>query len=148
VGGTADTVLFDPSLDLAILRVDAPLGPALSLANEDLGRGTVGAVLGYPQGGPLVASGAAVRQPIPAIGHDIYGQGDIQRNVYELQAEVHPGNSGGPFVLPDGTVAGVVFAASSVDPEVSYAIRASEILDEVRLALTSTEAVSTGPCID
>lgn len=147
VGGTADTVLFDPNLDLAVLRLDAPLGPALSFANEDEMRGTVGAVLGYPEGGPLIASGAAVREPILAVGHDIYGRDDIERNVYELQVEVHPGNSGGPFVLPDGTVAGVVFAASSVDPEVGYAIRASEILDEVRLALTRTTAVSTGPCI-
>ena len=147
VGGAAVTVFFDPELDLAVLRVDAPLGPVLSLATADVDRGAVGAVLGYPGGGPLVGGGAAVLQPIPALGHDIYGRDDVQRDVYELQAQVRPGNSGGPFVLPDGTVAGIVFAASSVDPDIGYAIRTSGILDELDLATSSTTAVDTGPCI-
>ena len=147
VGGAAVTVFFDPELDLAVLRVDAPLGSVLSLATAEVDRGAVGAVLGYPGGGPLVGGGAAVLQPIPALGHDIYGRDDVQRDVYELQAEVRPGNSGGPFVLPDGTVAGIVFAASSVDPDIGYAIRTSGILDELDLATSSTTAVDTGPCI-
>ena len=44
---------------------------------------------------------------------DIYGQDVVHRDVYELQAVVRPGNSGGPFVTTDGDVAGVVFAAST-----------------------------------
>ncbi len=147
VGGDASTIFFDPVLDLAVLRVGVSLGPALPLATADVERGAVGAVLGYPGGGPLLGGGAAVRQPIPALGHDIYGRDDIQRDVYELQAQVRPGNSGGPFVLPDGTVAGIVFAASSVDPDIGYAIRTSEILDELDLAASSTASVGTGPCI-
>ncbi|HEU4355118.1 MAG TPA: MarP family serine protease [Actinomycetota bacterium] len=146
-GGPATTVFFDPELDLAILRVDGPLGPALPLAPTDVERGAVGAVLGYPGGGALTGTGAAVRQPIPALGHDIYGRVDVQRDVYELQVVVRPGNSGGPFVLEDGTVAGVVFAASSVDPEIGYAIRTSEFEDEIGVATASTTAVDTGPCL-
>jgi S1-C subfamily serine protease len=83
----------------------------------------------------------------PPLGHDIYGRSDVERDVYELQTSVRPGNSGGPFVLPDGRVAGLVFAASSVDPAIGYAIRSTEILDEVERALTSTTWVDTGPCI-
>ena len=147
VGGSASTIFFDPELDLAVLRVDVPLGPVLPLATVDAERGSVGAVLGYPGGGPLVGGGAAVLQPIPALGHDIYGRSDIQRDVYELQAVVRPGNSGGPFVLADGTVAGIVFAASSVDPGIGYAIRTSEFLDELDVATSSTTAVDTGPCL-
>ena len=151
-GGTATTVFFDPELDLAVLRVDAPLGgaplgPALPLAPSDVERGSVGAVLGYPGGGGLTGTGAAVRQPIAALGHDIYGRADVQRDVYELQVEVRPGNSGGPFVLVDGTVAGLVFAASSVDPEIGYAIRTSELEDEIRVATSRTTPVDTGPCL-
>jgi S1-C subfamily serine protease len=67
--------------------------------------------------------------------------------VLELQTLVRPGNSGGPFVLPDGRVAGVVFAASSGDDEVGYAIAAGEVGDPLRTAVGRTTPVDTGPCI-
>jgi S1-C subfamily serine protease len=146
-GGLATTVFFDPELDLAVLRIGAPLGPPLPLAPSDVERGAVGAVLGYPGGRDLTGTGAAVRQPIRALGRDIYGRIDVRRDVYELQVEVQPGNSGGPFVLSDGTVAGLVFAASSVDPRIGYAIRSSELADEIRLATARTTPVGTGPCL-
>jgi len=60
---------------------------------------------------------------------------------------VRPGNSGGPFVLPDGRVAGVVFAASSSDEDVGYAIAATEVDDPLRSAIGRTTPVDTGPCI-
>lgn len=144
---SAVTVFFDPKLDLALLRLAEPLGPPLPLARTDVERGTGGAVLGYPEGGPLDAEGAAVRRSIEALGHDIYGRSDVERAVYELQTIVRPGNSGGPFVLPDGRVAGIVFAASSVDPGIGYAIRSTEILDELAAGTSRSAAVGTGPCI-
>jgi S1-C subfamily serine protease len=142
----ASTVLFDPDLDLAVLRVDGPTGPALTLAAEPLDRGATGAVLGYPVGGPLDARRAAVRRTFEAVGRDIYGQEPVERLVIELQAEVRPGNSGGPFVLSDGRVGGVVFAASSSEDAVSYAIAAGEVEEAVGDALVAGET-STGPCI-
>jgi S1-C subfamily serine protease len=143
----AETVLFDPDLDLAVLAVAAPPGPPLPLATEPLERGAPGAVLGYPQGGPLDARRAAVRRTIDAIGRDIYGRGEVERLVLELQTLVRPGNSGGPFVLPDGRVGGVVFAASSGDDDVGYAIASSEVNDILQSAIGRTSEVDTGPCI-
>lgn len=143
----AVTVAFHPELDLAVLLLAEWLGPPLPLARTDVPRGAGGAVLGYPEGGPLDAEAAAVRQSIEAIGRDIYGRTDVARAAYELQTVVRPGNSGGPFVLPDGRVAGVVFAASTVDPGIGYAIRSTEILDEIAAAAGRTEPVGTGPCI-
>jgi S1-C subfamily serine protease len=143
----ATTVLFDPDLDLAILSVPGATGPPLPLATEPLDRGAPGAVLGYPQGGPLDVRRAAVRRTIDAVGRDIYGHGEVERLVLELQTLVRPGNSGGPFVLPDGRVAGVVFAASSGDDDVGYAIAADEVQDPLRTATGQTTPVDTGPCI-
>lgn len=143
----AITVAFDPELDLAVLLLAEPLGPPLPLARTEVDRGAGGAVLGYPGGGPLHVEGAAVRQTLDALGRDIYGRTDVERGLYELQTTVRPGNSGGPFVLPDGRVAGVVFAASSADPGIGYAIRSTEILDDVEAAVSRTTAVDTGPCI-
>ena len=150
VGGSTDatTVLFDPDLDLAILSVpDAP-GPPLPLVTETPDRGAPGAVLGYPQGGPLDVRRAAVLRTIDALGPDIYGHGQVERLVLELQTLVRPGNSGGPFVLPDGRVAGIVFSVSSSDEDVGYAISATEVDDPLRSAIGLTTPVDTGPCID
>jgi S1-C subfamily serine protease len=147
-GGTMDaaTVLFDPKLDIAILRVDGELGPPLSIDSKDRDRGTQGAVLGYPGGGGLRFGPAAVRRELDAIGRDIYGRSTVERQVYELQAEVLPGNSGGPFVETDGTVAGVVFAASTTDSEVGYAIASPQVVPKLQDAEGRTQTVSTGGC--
>lgn len=142
----AATVLFDPNLDLAVLRVGDTPSP-LHLVGSLVDRGASGAVLGYPGGGPLTGGPAAVRRPIPAVGRNIYGTGDVEREVYELQAVVKPGNSGGPFVLVDGQVAGIVFAASTTDRGVGYAIASTEILPDVQRAIGRTRGVSTGSCL-
>jgi S1-C subfamily serine protease len=143
----AVTVLFDDDLDLAVLRIEA--GPAgdLDLEPQALDRGAAGAVVGYPAGGTLAGERAAVRSTLVAVGRDIYGDDRVSREVYELQAHVVPGNSGGPFVTVDGLVAGVVFAASTTHPEVGYALTPAEVRPQIQEALGRTQPVSTGPCI-
>ena len=83
-----------------------------------------------------------------AVGRDIYGRVEVDRLVVELQTLVRPGNSGGPFVLSDGRVGGVVFAASSADEDIGYAIAADEVDDVLQSALGRTSEVDTGPCIE
>ena len=92
------------------------------------------------------ALGVLDRLPIDAIGRDIYDSRRVERSVYELQTAVRPGNSGGPFVLDTGLVAGVVFAASSTDDGIGYAIASTEVLPWVEVALGQTVAVSTLTC--
>ena len=148
-GIPATTILFDPELDLAVLRVQDAIGPALALSDAGVERGTRGAVLGYPENGPLTGERAAVLQTYEDIpGHNIYGTGQPRRDVIELQSNIRPGNSGGPFVLEDGTVAGVVFAASLQRDSVGYAIDAREVAPRLADAATAERPVSTGDCID
>jgi S1-C subfamily serine protease len=142
----AVTVLFDPRLDVAILYVENTPGPPLELGPEEADRGTAGAVLGYPGGGPLRPEPAAIRRELHAVGRDIYGDTVVERNVYELQADVRPGNSGGPFVLRGGIVAGVVFAASSTEGDVGYALTSAEVIPRLERARTRTVPVSTNGC--
>jgi S1-C subfamily serine protease len=144
---SATTVLFDPELDLALLLVEETPGSPLALATGAIERGATGAVLGYPEGGPLDARRAAVLRTIDAVGRDIYGDGEVERLVLELQTRVRPGSSGGPFVLADGRVGGMVFAASTGDDDVGYAIAASELERALRARLGATAEVDTGPCI-
>jgi S1-C subfamily serine protease len=140
----AIAVVFDPDTDVAVLRTTGLAGRPLTVTDTSPGRGAVGAVLGYPGGGPLTTGGAAVRDAYRALGRDIYGGGLTNRDILELQADVRPGSSGGPFVLPDGTVGGMVFARSINTSGLGYALAATELRRE--LARVRPGSVSTGRC--
>lgn len=141
-------VLFDPKTDIAIIHVEGLTGPVLQLETDVQERGTVGAALGYPgnRDGELVILRAAVQAQYPATGKDIYGRSEARREVYELRAAVRQGDSGGPFVLSDGSVAGVIFAASTTDGDVGYALTGAEVQDEIDSGTGKTTAVGTGRC--
>jgi S1-C subfamily serine protease len=150
VGGRlvdAAAVLFDPTFDLAVLHGAGLQGQALRFAATDPGRGTIGAALGYPGGGAFDVVPAAVAGRYDARGRDIYGESQVTRPVLELRAEVEQGDSGGPFVLTDGTVGGVVFAESRADPDVGYALTATSVATRVAPAIGRTSAVDTGRCL-
>jgi S1-C subfamily serine protease len=142
----AAPVLFDPALDLAVLRAGDLAGPPLALETAIVSRGTAGAVLGYPGGGAFRAGPAAVRRSTVAVGRDIYGGGVTTRTVYELEAVVRPGNSGGPVVVPDGRVIGVVFSRSVGQPDVGYALVGGDVAPRLRRAAASSASVGTGSC--
>jgi S1-C subfamily serine protease len=139
-------VSFDPSYDLAVLRVNDLSDPPLSLDGSAVPRGTQAAVLGYPGGGPFAVVAAGVMDEFTAQGRDIYGQRLTERDVYEIQAVVRPGNSGGPLVEPDGVVIGVVFSRSTTNGDVGYALTSPGVLSNVQHAETLTAAVGTGAC--
>lgn len=139
-------VYFDPRFDLAVMRVAGLPERPLVLDPTDAPRGTKATVLGYPGGGPFTAVPAGVMASFDAEGRDIYGQGLTVRNVYEIEAVVRPGNSGGPLVAPDGHVLGVVFSRSTTNGDIGYALTSPGVLSRVRTAEQSTAAVSTGPC--
>jgi S1-C subfamily serine protease len=147
VGAHATRVVwFDPSYDLAVLRVAGLTERPLTLGPNDVPRGTQAAVLGYPGGGAFQAVVAGVMAEFEAQGRDIYGQGLTVRQVYEIQAIVRPGNSGGPLVQPDGEVIGVVFSRSTTNGDIGYALTSSGVLHRVNQASSVSAAVGTGPC--
>lgn len=143
---SATPVFFDPSLDLAVLRVPGLQDPPLTLVPGNVARGTSAAVLGYPGGGPFDAEPGAVLAQIVAIGRNIYGQGLTDRSVYEVQALVRPGNSGGPLVEPNGDVVGIVFSRSTAFNDVGYALTSPSVLPDITAAEGRTATVSTGNC--
>lgn len=141
-------VLFDPRTDVAVLHVEGLDADPLPLETEGLQRGAAGATLGYPgdEGGRLTPHRAAVQARYEARGRDIYGSGIVVREIYELRSPVRQGDSGGPFVLADGSVGGVVFAASTTDGDTGYALTADEVRDDVDRGSGATAAVDTGRC--
>jgi S1-C subfamily serine protease len=139
-------VLFDDDLDAAVLRVDGLDAPALTLMATELERGAGGAVLGFPRG-RYTELPAATRRALDATGRDIYSGDEVHRRIYELQVTVRPGNSGGPFVLPGGRVAGVIFGASVTGDELGYALTSPRLIPLVERAAGRSDAVGTGRCV-
>lgn len=142
----ATPIFFDPDLDVALLRTSAPLGKPLTLDPAAAGRGTKGAIVGYPLDGPLVVTPAAVATGITATSRDIYNQGIVTKQVYEVDGVVQPGNSGSPLVTASGSVIGVVFSRSTTDADVGYALTSPEVLSAIAPAESRTTAVGTQSC--
>jgi S1-C subfamily serine protease len=140
----ARVVLFDSQRDVAILYVPrlalAPLGEA------GAGQGTQGAAIGYPGGGGEQVSAAVVNGEVKAEGRDIYGQQLVVRSIWIIQAKVEPGNSGGPLVDLNGSVIGVIFAASTSSPGTAYALTDAEVQPDINQAQGRTSSVPVGPC--
>lgn len=140
-------VLFDPSLDVALLRASRLDLPALRFAGRDPARGAIAAALGYPGGGALAVLPAAVAERYPATGLDIYGADRVRRDILELRAAIDRGDSGGPLILEDGTVGGVVFAESRTNDAVGYALSPTAVAVAIAPGIGRTSAVDTGPCL-
>ncbi len=148
----ATVIWFDPDLDIAVLRVnnlnitDTPL----TLNSQVRPDADAAAILGFPGGGPLVASTGAIIDHVTAVGRNIYGQGSTSRNIYEVQASVEEGDSGGPLLAPDGSVAGVVFAKSVTQGNIGYALLVNQVQPLIKPLIKQAErqnaAVSTGSC--
>ena len=78
----------------------------------------------------------------------------------ELRAQIDRGDSGGPFILTDGTVGGVVFAEAKTNEDVGYALSAREVAARITPGLGRTDRgrhrrlradlaqgpASSGPC--
>lgn len=144
----ATPVWFDPDLDFAVLRVGGLAGKPLPLNGAIAPSGTPAAVLGYPGGGGFNAGAAAVLDSFTASGRNIYNRRAAARNVYEINASVIPGNSGGPLINKNGDVIGVIFAESTTYDHVGYALTAAEVQPEITQAVSSNRAVSTGSCAE
>lgn len=146
----ATPILFDPDFDLAVLRVPDLTVPPLKLDSSYVGRGTKGVVLGYPDGqASLDAQPAGVLMRFDPESPNIYDTATTQRQIYELQALVRPGNSGGPLIEPNGEVIGVVFSRDSNDSHIGFALASPGVLQRVQEAEArpGDSSVGTGSCI-
>jgi S1-C subfamily serine protease len=141
----ATVVVFDPRLDVAVLRVATGSTAALSLAGSSASTGTPAAVVGFPGGGPRIAVPAGIAGSFEAEGRDIYGGGLVVRPIYAVTASVRPGNSGSPLVA-GRTAYGMVFSRSVSQADLAYAIQSTALAGAVDAASTATTAVSTGAC--
>lgn len=141
----AETVYYNPDIDVAVLAFDGDGITPLDFDNE-VGAEAGVAILGYPQDGPYHVEPGRVRAEQRLRSPNIYGDGAVIREVYSLRGRILPGNSGGPIVTSEGEVAGVVFAASVTDQDTGYALTADQVATAAEAGRTGSAEVSTGGC--
>ncbi|OJY40917.1 MarP family serine protease [Pseudonocardia sp. 73-21] len=142
----ARVVLYDPEVDVAVLRVPDLDEKPLVFEPQPASPQDDAIVLGYPLDGSFTVTPARVRQEIKLKGPDIYEKGDITRDVYTIRATVRSGNSGGPMIDPSGRVIGVVFGAALDDSETGFVLTVDQVSRAVQAAPGLTREVDTGAC--
>jgi S1-C subfamily serine protease len=141
----AQVVLYDPQVDIAVLYV-----PGLNMTplqfdyQGDAGASAV--VAGYPLDHSFTQVPARIGGTQDAVGPDIYQTGQISRQIFQIRAQVQPGNSGGPLLSPSGTVYGVVFAAAVNSSDTGFALTANEVAADARAGADQTYQTSTQGC--
>jgi S1-C subfamily serine protease len=141
----AHVVLYDPQVDIAVLDVPGlGLSPLKFDDNAQAGGGAV--VAGYPLDHTYTAVAARIGGTQNAVGPDIYQTGQVNRQIFEIRADVRPGNSGGPLLSPAGEVYGVVFAAAVGTSDTGFALTATEVAADAQAGATQTTGISTQNC--
>jgi S1-C subfamily serine protease len=141
---TATVVGAAPSADVALLQIEGLSGlPTVTVADSStlsVGQDVIAIGNAFGRGGsPTVSQGE-----ITALGRSISvsdGQGgsSVLANMIEIDADIHPGESGGPLVNSTGQVIGIITAGTrngaTADLTAGYAIPSTgalAIVNEIR----------------
>ena len=145
----ARALAFDPIDDIAVLGVQGLDAPALGFVQSPAS-GTSGAIIGYPENGPLRVTPGRIGRTQAVLTNDVYGRGPVSRVLTPLRGVVHPGNSGGPLVDSGGHVLTTVFAGTvGGGPRGGYGVANATVSTALTQAIARARAgaqVSTGPC--
>jgi S1-C subfamily serine protease len=140
---SAYAIAFNPSVDLAILRVPGLSLPSLTLVDNPAAD-SAGAILGYPENGPFDALPGRIGATQEIVTDNAYGQGPVTRLLTPLRGLIRPGNSGGPVVNSGGRVLTTVFASTtSSGPAGGYGV-ANATVSQVLAG--AGRMVGTGEC--
>ncbi len=123
----ADVVGIDERLDLCVLKINAGrLTPATFGDSErtEVGEDTVAIGFAFDLAGlPTVTRGV-----VSALGRKIVQSGLIIPNAIQTDADIHPGNSGGPLVNSRGEVIGINTAVAGWTGDLGFAVPAEIFL--------------------
>ena len=148
LGGTGDrhdatAIAFDPTNDIAVLRVPGLGGRPLPLASR-VRSGSQAAILGFPENGPYDVRAGRVGATRSVLTQDAYGRGPVRRSLTTLRGVVRHGNSGGPMVDTRGRVLTTVFAATQGGgPSGGFGVPNAIVR---RILADASGPVDTGPC--
>lgn len=137
---TAKVVGIDPESDLAVLKIDLPHVPVITLGRSDQLRvGDVALAIGNPYGvGQTVTSGI-----VSALGRSSLGVTTFE-NFIQTDAAINPGNSGGALINAQGELIGintVIFTESGGSHGIGFAIPTNLAKDVLTQILTQGHVI-------
>jgi S1-C subfamily serine protease len=148
---TATVLGTDPSADVAVLHLAHASGLAtakLSASPASVGEAVTAVGNAGGAGTLTAASGTVTALNQSIIATDPNGSTEQLNGLIETDADVQPGDSGGPLYGAAGTVVGVDTAAASGGPVRSFAIpiaTAEQIATRIGHSLTSTTVHQDSP---
>lgn len=143
VSGTV--VYYDAAKDLAVIATDGLQAAPLPVS-EGATTGQSVAFAGYPLGGPLAIRAAAVQGTSSVSIQSDGATTPHALQVYSLSGNIQQGNSGGPLLNLDGEIVGAVFAKSTSQANVGYALTMDEVGPVIEAAASLTQPVDVGSC--
>jgi S1-C subfamily serine protease len=139
----ASVVAFDRKNDVAVLRVQHPLG-LRTLRTRKPDSGDAVAILGYPENGPLSVVPGRLGSTTVVLSQDAYGHGPVARKITALRGAVRHGNSGGPTIDASGAVSTTVFAAR-LGSQGGFGVP-SDVVGKILSRARGARPISTGTC--
>lgn len=138
---TGTVVGFDRQSDLALVRSSKPLtGHVFSLSSTNPDVGVDVAAIGYPLAGPESLSKGA----ISGLDRPVTTQTASLTGLLQTDVTLNPGNSGGPLLLADGTVVGVIEAKEQAGDHIGYAIPTSSARGQLEAWQRAPAPIRTG----
>lgn len=130
---TAKVIGSDPESDLAVLKIDLPNLPVISVGRSDrIEVGDIVLAIGNPFGvGQTVTMGIVSATGRSQLGISVF------ENFIQTDAAINPGNSGGALVDADGNLIGIntaIFSRTGGYQGIGFAIPASlakDVLDQI-----------------
>lgn len=136
---TAKVLARDPVLDIAVIKIDPPLGkelPFLEFGDSDtlqVGQSVVaiGNALGEFRNTVSVGVVSGLSRSLTA-GDQATGKSETLDHVIQTDAAINPGNSGGPLLGLSGKVIGVNVAVAQGSQSIGFALPANSIKSVVQ----------------
>ena len=133
-----DVVWFDPDLDVAVLRPDAPVGTPIELSPTapDAGPGIVLLPRLGGEDGEVGVLDVEVVRSVTIRTTDIYRTVELERSGVEVAARIEAGDSGAMVHTPGGT-SGIIWARSSERSDRAWAVDLpAVVVDEAERLVT------------
>lgn len=102
----AQLLALDRVVDLAILKIDVSSKPLFIGSTQEIDKGAKVYTLGFPSPELLGFKESKYAEGVVSS----FSGSDQNQTVMQVSTPIQPGNSGGPILLTDGTVIGVVWA--------------------------------------
>ena len=135
-------VYFDSVTDTALVSAPGLGLPALTVGEQLKAEDAV-SVVGYPAGERQVTKAGTIVRVFKAGLFDIYNTKNSAREIYEVKADVNPGNSGGPILDDAGVVHGMVFAKAPTKSGIGYVLLPSAVNKVIKPGETATKLVKS-----